>query len=1044
MPVLRFAPSPSRRARHLLLSASVAALFIAGIPSAAQAGDITIGPGFLFSHAVYGNSTDVDDPTTFDDTQSSNNALTIDAEGGTFATGTYSSAYGAYANNHGQVSSQNTLTIKNGGQAENAYGAHGFGDVTHNTVTITDSSVGSGNTSTGGDVAGGHSVLADATHNSVTISGSPTTAIITAIVEGGHSLNGTATDNSVIINGGSLLYEVYGARAKTATDNSVEINGGNFHAQIYGGSGAISANKNSLTINGGEFDEYVYGGHVASGTATDNSITINAGRFNENVYGGYSVDGSATDNSITIDDGIFSGLVYGAYSDNGAATGNSITIDTGTFFDVVYGGAGYNGASNNSLTISSGRFDTDISGGFSGIGDVTGNSITISDGIFSGIVLGGVSDSGSATGNSITIDTGSFSNVVYGGVGHNNATGNSITISSGRFDEAILGGLSGSGTVTGNSITISDGIFSGTVCGGSSNGGDATGNSLTINGGSFSEAVYGGYGEDSASYNFVTINTGRFDKDITGGHSASGAASNNTITISEGIFSGTVYGGTSDAGAATGNSITISGGSIGGTIYGGVGSSATNNTVNILGGTLVAGGGTAPSLLGGVHSSGIGDVFTGNALNLHVSGQTAYNVKNFEYLNFYLPTTVADGDIVLKVTDTADLTNGSGKSSVVNVGIDGGSSPLAAGDTITLIRAGTLVTNDDLNDTADGTGMQGVTLEYAFDIAADGNDLTATVAGSKTTESSKALSEGGAVQASVVNQGSDLSSGSGMTNAIGAARSNTTTFSAMSGGSVRTETGSHIDVTGVSLLAGISGTFELLENAVVAAPYLEYGYGAYDTYNTFASGSVHGTGNSSYVGAGVLAHMDLLETEAGHAYVEGGARAGVAYNNFNSADLVSGGVSAQYDASSAYYGLSAGLGYVWNLTEESSLDLYGQYSWNELGSDSVTLSTGETVNFDAIDSHRVRLGARYSYEISDQATPYVDVAWEHEFDGSVSATTNGLAIAEPSLSGDTGILSAGLKLTPSEDLPLTLDLNVTGYVGRNQGVSGGLQAKFAF
>ena len=484
------------------------------------------------------------------------------------------------------------------------------------------------------------------------------------------------------------------------------------------------------------------------------------------------------------------------------------------------------------------------------------------------------------------------------------------------------------------------------------------------------------------------------------------------MTISGGTFEQAIHGGMSSSGAASNNSITISGGSIGATIYAGVGSSATNNTVNILGGTLVTVGDTGPSLLGGVHSSGIGDVFTGNALNLHVSGQTAYNVKNFEYLNFYLPTTVADGDIMLTATGTADLTNGSGKSSVVNVGIDGSASALAVGDTVTLIRAGTLVTNDDLNTTADGTGMQGVTLKYAFDIAADGKDLTATVTSSGTTESSKALSEGGAVQASVVNQGSDLSSGSGMANAIGAARSSTASFSAMSGGSVRTETGSHVDVTGVSLLAGLSGTFELLDTMVVAAPYFEYGYGAYDTYNTFASGAVHGTGDSFYFGAGVLAHMDLLETETGHAYVEGGARAGMAYNSFKSDDLVSGGVSAQYDASSAYYGLNAGLGYVWNLTEESSLDIYGHYSWNELGSDSITLSTGETVNFAAVDSHRVRLGARYSYEMSEQAMPYVDLAWEHEFDGSVSATTNGLAIAEPSLSGDTGISFGGPEADP--------------------------------
>lgn len=838
---LRFVPSPSGRACRLLLSASVAALFAAGIPSAAQAGDVTIGSGDSYSVPVYGNS-EIGDPTDLNtDAEPSNNTLTIDGASISNA------AYGAKANQAGQESSQNALTIKNGGSAENAYG--------------------------------GYSSSGAVTENSVTISGSSS---VSSVVIGGYSYDGAATGNSVTISGGTF-----------------------------------------------SVDE-IYGGFSDSGTASNNSVTIN------NTAIGNNQSGSAS--------------LYGGYSKNGDATGNIVTIN----------------------------------------GEAS---------IINRIVYGGVTDNyGDASNNSLTINGGRFAKVVYGGLGKlGTASNNSITISRGHFDQRIYGGSSTDGDASNNSIAISDGIFSGTVYGG------ATAN------------------DDDASNNSITISGGSFEAGITGGAGVSGAASNNTITISGGSFSDytAIFGGRLTSGAAT------------------------NNTVNILGGTLVTGGGGGLFLIGG-DATQSGDAFTGNVLNLHGSGQTAYFIENFEYLNFYLPTTVADGDIVLKVTNTAKLISDMNKSSVVNVGIDGGPSLLAVGDVVTLIRAGTLDTNNDLNTTTDGTGMQGVTLEYAFDIAADGNDLTATVADIKTTESSKALSEGGAVQASVVNQGSDLSSGSGMTNAIGAARSSTASFSAMSGGSVRTETGSHVDVTGVSLLAGLSGTFELLDNMVVAAPYLEYGYGAYDTYNTFASGSVHGTGNSSYVGAGVLAHMDLLETEAGHAYVEGGARAGVAYNSFNSADLVSGGVSAQYDASSAYYGLNAGLGYVWNLTEESSLDIYGQYSWNELGSDSVTLSTGDTVNFDAIDSHRVRLGARYSYEMSEQATPYVDVAWEHEFDGSVSATTNGLAIAEPSLSGDTGIFSAGLKLTPSEDLPLTLDFNVTGYVGRNQGISGGLQAKVAF
>ncbi|MBS1181482.1 MAG: outer rane autotransporter, partial [Proteobacteria bacterium] len=88
--------------------------------------------------------------------------------------------------------------------------------------------------------------------------------------------------------------------------------------------------------------------------------------------------------------------------------------------------------------------------------------------------------------------------------------------------------------------------------------------------------------------------------------------------------------------------------------------------------------------------------------------------------------------------------------------------------------------------------------------------------------------------------------------------------------------------------------------------------------------------------------------------------------------------------------------------------------------------------------------ARVSYALSDQITPYAGAAWEHEFDGKSRATTNGLAIDAPSMGGDTGILEAGLTLTPSDDLPLSIDLGLQGFVGQREGVAGSLQARLTF
>ncbi|MDR3351946.1 MAG: autotransporter outer membrane beta-barrel domain-containing protein [Zoogloeaceae bacterium] len=50
------------------------------------------------------------------------------------------------------------------------------------------------------------------------------------------------------------------------------------------------------------------------------------------------------------------------------------------------------------------------------------------------------------------------------------------------------------------------------------------------------------------------------------------------------------------------------------------------------------------------------------------------------------------------------------------------------------------------------------------------------------------------------------------------------------------------------------------------------------------------------------------------------------------------------------------------------------------GSDTVRLSSGESVKFAAVDSHRTRLGARWGHAISQNGKAYLGAAWEHEYD----------------------------------------------------------------
>jgi outer membrane autotransporter protein len=452
------------------------------------------------------------------------------------------------------------------------------------------------------------------------------------------------------------------------------------------------------------------------------------------------------------------------------------------------------------------------------------------------------------------------------------------------------------------------------------------------------------------------------------------------------------------------------------------------------------------------------DAFSGNTLNLKTSGLIVKGIYNFEEINFFLPSNLAAGDTVLNVTNEARLSqnpDGSGKKATINVGIDGSSSLLTEGDTVTLINAGTL-TGAPANTTADGKGMHGVTLKYEFDISTTSNELIATVTSAGSNEQAKALQEGFISGVSLVTQGADLAAGPGMSEAVSAASSaeqggtsagySLGSFGAVSGGKSRFSTGSHVDVSSVSLMAGLSYGTDITPGRLTLGAFFEYGSGSYNTFNSFTNAaSVHGDGDVYSIGGGILGRMEFNDAGPGNLYTEASFRAGTVHNEYASADLRdNSGRIAAYESSSGYYGFHLGGGYEWNITEAASLDLYAKYFWTRQKGDSVILTTGEEVRFEDVDSSRLRLGGRLAYEGNEFVSPYIGAAYEHEFDGQARAATKGFAIQAPSLRGDTGVGELGLTFKPSASLPLSFDLGVQGYAGKREGVTGSLQVKFEF
>jgi outer membrane autotransporter protein len=145
-----------------------------------------------------------------------------------------------------------------------------------------------------------------------------------------------------------------------------------------------------------------------------------------------------------------------------------------------------------------------------------------------------------------------------------------------------------------------------------------------------------------------------------------------------------------------------------------------------------------------------------------------------------------------------------------------------------------------------------------------------------------------------------------------------------------------------------------------------------------------------YIGGGVLGRMEFTDTGPGRFHAEVSARAGKVHNEYESSDLRDDmGRSTAYDSSSAYYGFHLGAGYEWNITEAASLDVYGKYFMTHQEGDSVRLSTGDPVKFDAVDSQRLRGGARFGYAVNEHVSPYIGAAYEYEFDGKVRTDGNG-------------------------------------------------------
>lgn len=303
----------------------------------------------------------------------------------------------------------------------------------------------------------------------------------------------------------------------------------------------------------------------------------------------------------------------------------------------------------------------------------------------------------------------------------------------------------------------------------------------------------------------------------------------------------------------------------------------------------------------------------------------------------------------------------------------------------------------------------------------------------KATESSKTLAESLLGTVAFINQGAEFIADEGIAAMVDAAKlGEVTAFGVMQGGSTHYNTGSYVDVDGVTFMAGAG--LRVNPNWTMAG-FIEAGWANSASHVE----GTRGDGDHEYFGVGFATRY---QTD-GVLYVDGSLRAGRATTEFAGRYAQD---SASYDAKSLYMSAHVGLGAMWGLTERLKLDTYARYMVTYLDDDDVSLNNryNDKLDLNSTVTHAVRAGALLLGDFNDYASWKVGAAYEHVFDGDAESAVNSFSLDVPSLEGDTGVFELGLRIRPSLESNWAVDLGAKGYVGDREGVTGNMTVRYSF
>jgi hypothetical protein len=401
-----------------------------------------------------------------------------------------------------------------------------------------------------------------------------------------------------------------------------------------------------------------------------------------------------------------------------------------------------------------------------------------------------------------------------------------------------------------------------------------------------------------------------------------------------------------------------------------------------------------------------------------------------------------------------------GETSLTGTNIDWSTSTkpnMEVGQQITLIHSGTSLTTDaatTLPGVKKYTYLTGLSSEttYTFETTQpDTQNIVITltgktpVRGSTLPERTKSLTETSTAVTALLNGGSDFLTAHGMEEAeavaldpeISVVYGRLVPFVAIGGGSLELDAGSSTDLKAFYANLGLTKEIKNRNGSLFVGPILEYGRGNYDSY---LDNGVHGWGTGHYVGAGGFARQRNHDG----LYYEGDLRFGRFSSDYRG-DLASG-LTADYDLGGSYIAGHLGLGKIYKVNPTDTVDAYIKYFYSRTSGDEVTVHSNlnnEVYNFNSVDSHRLRLGARYYHATNARSKIYAGLAYQYEFNGEAKATHDGLCTPAPSLKGSSYMAEIGWQVKPDKT-NMTADVGLTGWTGKQTGITGRLKLSWAF